>query len=75
MNANLRNLMIKNGPLPKGTRIKTTQGGIHTGGNHELADYLLDSANQISETNLRFWITGWADLHDDLILPEQAATI
>ena len=61
--------MIENGPLPDGTRIKTTIGGVKTGRDRELADYQLITANRIMENNLRFWVTGWADLHADLIIP------
>ena len=67
--------MIENGPLPKGTRIKTTKGGIHTGETHELADHLLESANRIMPNNLRFWMNGWYDLHDEIILPANAESI
>jgi hypothetical protein len=31
MTKELQNLMIQNGPLPDGTRIKTTIGGVKTG--------------------------------------------
>jgi len=58
--------------LPKGTRIRTTQGGIPTGGTHEIN---VDDANKISEafTDPRpFWCYGWDDLHDSLILPANA---
>ena len=55
--------------LPKGTRIRTTQGGMPTGGTHEIN---VDDANKISKafTDPRpFWCYGWDDLHDSLILP------
>lgn len=58
--------------LPKGTRIRTTQGGIPTGGAHEIN---VDDANKISQafTDPRpFWCYGWDDLHDSLILPANA---
>ncbi len=55
--------------LPEGTRIMTTQGGIPTGGTHEVN---LENANGISGafTDPRpFWCYAWRDLHDSLILP------
>ena len=58
--------------LPKGTRIRSTQGGIPTGGTHEIN---VDDANKISEAFADprpFWCYGWDDLHDSLILPANA---
>lgn len=65
-------LFADNKKLPKGTRIKTTSGGVHTGDTHELTDDQLDSANRlpnILSEYVPFWILGWKDLHDDLIAP------
>jgi hypothetical protein len=70
MQREIYNLLADNKPLPKGTRIKTTQGGIHTGGDHELSHYQLLSANRKVNGYLPLWITGWKDLHADLIIPE-----
>lgn len=70
MQREIYNLLADNKPLPKGTRIKTTQGGIHTGGDHELSDDLLKSANRMVNGYVPFWILSWRDLHDDLIIPE-----
>ena len=69
MKKEIINLIAENSPLPKGTRIKTTIGGLHTGGDHELTDHLLESANMMMWDHRRFWIDGWKDLHADLILP------
>ena len=69
MQREIYNLYAQNKPLPKGTRIKTTQGGMHTGGDHELSDDQLKNANRMVNGYLPLWITGWADLHDDLIIP------
>lgn len=58
--------------LPKGTRIKTTSGGVHTGGTHELTADQLASANKVPNVLsdcVPFWILGWKDLHKDLLLP------
>jgi hypothetical protein len=65
-------LYADNKKLPKGTRIKTTSGGAHTGGTHELTDDQLASANRLPNLfseYVPFWILGWKDLHDDLVLP------
>lgn len=70
MQREIYNLFADNKPLPKGTRIKTTQGGIHTGGDHELSDDLLKSANRMVNGYAPFWVLSWRDLHDDLIIPE-----
>lgn len=73
MNREIYNLLADNKPLPKGTRIKTTQGGIHTGGDHELSDQLLESANGMMEGGyVPFWCVGWRDLHGDIFIPENA---
>jgi hypothetical protein len=64
-------LLADNKPLPKGTHIKTTIGGVHTGGTHELSDDQLAAANRlpnIFSEYVPFWILGWKDLHDDLAL-------
>ena len=68
MQREIYNLYAENKPLPKGTRIYTTQGGSYTGGDHELSDDQLLSANRIVN-GLPFWILSWRDLHDDLIIP------
>lgn len=68
----LYNLYADNKKLPKGTRIKTTSGGIHTGGAHELSKSLLDTANRCPNhmsDYVPFWILGWKDLHADLLPP------
>lgn len=60
-------------PLPKGTRIKTTMGGHLTGGTHELSESSLANANKVPNhlsDHLPFWVLGWMDLHDNLIIPE-----
>lgn len=65
-------LFADNKPLPKGTRIKTTNGGVYTGGTHELTDDQLAAANRLPNIfsgYVPFWILGWKDLHDDLIVP------
>lgn len=73
MQREIYNLLADNKPLPKGTRIKTTQGGIHTGGDHELSDRLLESANKKMDGGyVPFWCVSWRDLHDDLFIPENA---
>ena len=69
MTRELYELYADNKPLPKGTRIKTTAGGHHTGGDHELSEDSLASANRKINGYVPFWITAWADLHDDIILP------
>lgn len=65
--------MARNGEkLPTGTRIRTTQGGVLTGETHEVN---LENANKISEAFSAprpFWCYGWCDLHDSLILPDNA---
>lgn len=56
-------------PLPIGTRIITTQGGMPTGGTHEVN---LEDANKISDVfsdPRPVWCSAWHDLHDSLILP------
>jgi hypothetical protein len=62
-------LLSDNKRLPKGTRIKTTIGGIHTGDDRELSDDLLASANKCVNGHFPFWIHAWRDLHDDLFIP------
>lgn len=72
MNKDIYNLLTDNKPLPKGTRIMTTKGGIPTGGNHELPDHVLASANRCPNAfsdYVPFWILGWRDLHNDLLPP------
>ena len=71
MKRDVEALIANNQPLPKGTRIKTTSGGVHTGGTHELSDNVLASANRVPNVfseSVPFWILGWKDLHDDLIV-------
>lgn len=70
MQREIYNLFADNKPLPKGTRIKTTQGGICTGGDHALSDDLLKSANRMVNGYVPFWVLSWRDLHADLIIPE-----
>lgn len=73
MHNEIFNLLINNKPLPKGTRIKTTCGGVHTGGIHELKEHVLESANSIPNLMsdfVPFWILGWCDLHNDLLPPD-----
>ncbi len=65
-------LFADNLPLPKGTRIKTTGGGVLTGGTHELSESVLASANRCPNhmsDYCPFWVVGWTDLHDNLIAP------
>lgn len=72
MTNEIYNLLADNKKLPKGTRIKTSIGGIKTGGTHELSDSLLESANRLPNhlsDHVPFWILGWRDLHDDLLIP------
>lgn len=72
MDREIWNLYADNKKLPKGTRIKTTSGGVHTGGTHELSDNQLESANKvpnIMSDYAPFWVLGWKDLHEDLIAP------
>ncbi len=68
----IQNLIDKRKPLPKGTRIESTIGGIPVGGSHELKDFVLEGANKVpnhlSDTD-PFWIHGWKDLHHKLFLP------
>lgn len=69
MEIEIYNLMADNKPLPKGTRIKSTMGGIETGKTHELSDSILASANRVPNLlsdYCPFWIVGWKDLHNDL---------
>lgn len=69
------NLIADNKPLPKGTRIKTTVNGVHTGADHELSDHVLKSANRVPNhmsDYVPFWILGWKDLHDDLIVESES---
>jgi hypothetical protein len=72
MNNDIYNLMADNKPLPRGTRIITTQGGIPTGGKHELPEHVLAAANRRPNSlsdHVPFWILGWQDLHNDLLPP------
>lgn len=67
-------LFADNEPLPRGTRIKTTVGGTYTGETHELSDDALRSANRCPNhmsDYVPFWILGWRDLHDDLLILKQ----
>ena len=70
MKPEIYRLFSANKKLPKGTRIKTTIGGIHTGGDHALTDYQLASANKCVNGYFPFWIHAWGDLHGDLFIPE-----
>ena len=77
MTKEIYNLFADNKPLPKGTRVKTTIGGIPTGGTHELSDAVLASANKCPNhmsDYVPFWILGWKDLHGDLLLPNTELT-
>lgn len=72
MTKEIYNLFADNKPLPKGTRIKTTNRGIETGGTHELSEDQLKSANRCPNhmsDYVPFWILGWKDLHDSLLAP------
>lgn len=76
MTPGIYKLFSDNQPLPKGTRIRTTTGGVHTGGTHELGDSLLGSANKcpnICSDYVPFWIIGWQGLFGDLFLPGESA--
>ncbi len=69
MTREIYNLFADNKPLPKGTRIKTTIGGLETGETHELAAHVLESANRCPNhlsDYVPFWILGWKDLHNSL---------
>lgn len=71
MKLEIYNLLADNKPLPKGTRIKTTSGGVHTGESHELTDNQLQSANKVPNIKseyVPFWILCWKDLHGDLFI-------
>ena len=73
MKPEIYRLYADNKPLPKGTRILTTSGGIPTGGNHELSDNVLASANSVPNhlsDYVPFWILGWKDLHESLFVPK-----
>jgi len=73
MDEKIWNLFADNKKLPKGTRIKTTCGGIYTGGIHELSDSVLESANSVPNIlseYVPFWVLGWRDLHNDLLPPD-----
>ena len=72
MQREIYNLLADNKPLPKGTRIKTTQGSVHTGGDHELSDDLIKSANRMVNGYVPFWVLSWRDLHADLIIPDNS---
>jgi len=72
MESEVYKLYARNKPLPKGTRIKTTQGGIYVGGDHELTEDQLKSANKMVNGYIPFWILSWRDLHSDLIIPHNA---
>lgn len=67
MHPEIYKLFSGNKPLPKGTRIKTTRGGIYTGGDHELSETALESANRVVNGYFPFWIHAWRDLHSDLL--------
>jgi hypothetical protein len=69
MQPEIYNLFADNKPLPKGTRIKTTQGGVPTRGDHELSDDQLCAANKCVNGYFPFWIHAWKDLHDSLFIP------
>ena len=59
--------------LPKGTRIRTTRGGVKTRATHEISETLLENVNSTSELfadERPFWCYGWRDFHGDLFLPE-----
>ena len=72
MTPEIYRLYADNKPLPKGTRIATTLGGIQTGETHELGENVLASANSVPNhmsDYVPFWILGWRDLHDWLSIP------
>ncbi len=72
MTREIYHLFADNKPLPKGTRIATTHGGVPTGDTHELTDNQLESANRCPNhmsDYVPFWILGWRDLHDSLSVP------
>jgi hypothetical protein len=75
MTDDIEKLLAGNKPLPPGTRIKTTFNGAQTGETHELPAHVLASANRcpnhLSDT-VHFWVLGWRDLHNDLLLPEKS---
>jgi hypothetical protein len=74
MTAGIYRLFSDNKPLPTGTRIRTTHGGIHTSQTHELKPHQIESANRCPNhlsDYVPFWILGWKDLHNDLIAPDE----
>jgi len=73
MRPEIYKLLSDNRPLPSGTRIKTTYGGVYTGGDHALLPAALESANRCPNhlsDYCPFWILGWKDLHNDLFIPD-----
>lgn len=59
-------------PLPKGTHILSRIGGMPVGGTHELKDFVLEGANRVPNhlsEDEPFWIHGWRDLHNELLIP------
>lgn len=76
MNKFIYELLIDNKPLPKGTRIKSTIGGMKTGSAHELSDYLMSVANKVPNCRsdyVPYWILAWEDLHNELLEPNSHA--
>jgi len=71
MTPEIYELFRSQAPLPEGTRINTTGGGVPTGETHKLPRHVLESANRCPNhlsDSIPFWILGWTDLHDDLFI-------
>lgn len=71
MTKGIYTLFADNKPLPPGTLIRETAGGVNTGQWHPLPEHMLKLANRTSLTNpAPYWVTGWRDLAKHFALPE-----
>lgn len=69
MQKEIYKLLSDNKPLPDGTKIRDSSAE----GSHELSENVFKSANKCPNhmsDYVPFWILGWRDLYDDLILPD-----
>lgn len=65
-------LFADNKPLPPGTLIRETAGGVKTGNWHPLPEHMRRIANRCPNSmsqHVPYWVVGWKDLLNDLALP------
>lgn len=72
MTKGIYSLFADNKPLPPGTLIRETAGGVNTGQWHVLPEHMRKIANRCPNSlsqHVPYWVVGWKDLLNALALP------